>query len=76
MSLNLRRRHLNEGQRQWCAAKIANLAHGQKQSGKFAAHSNLASWGLDALRRAGDGCHCCRSAAMRHLERGAIVAAL
>jgi N6-adenosine-specific RNA methylase IME4/ParB-like chromosome segregation protein Spo0J len=32
VSLNLRRRHLNEGQRAWVAAKLANLSDGQRAS--------------------------------------------
>jgi hypothetical protein len=37
VSLNLRRRHLDESQRAMVAAKLAVLAHGQRQTGKFAA---------------------------------------
>lgn len=37
VSLNLRRRHLNEGQRAWVAAQIANLAHGQKSETQICA---------------------------------------
>jgi N6-adenosine-specific RNA methylase IME4 len=37
ISLNLRRRHLDESQRAMVAAKLAVLAHGQHQTGKFAA---------------------------------------
>ena len=37
VSLNLRRRHFDESQRAWVAAKLANLPHGTNQwSGKFA----------------------------------------
>jgi hypothetical protein len=37
VSLNLKRRHLDESQRGVVGAKIAKLEHGQRQSGKFAA---------------------------------------
>lgn len=37
ISANLKRRHLNEGQRAFVAAKIATLGHGQTKTGKFAA---------------------------------------
>ena len=37
VSLNLHRRQLNESQRAWVAAKLAKLAHGQRQSGQLAA---------------------------------------
>src|SRR5215813_6938268 len=37
VSLNLRRRHLDESQRAMVAAKLAKLAHGQRQSGQLAA---------------------------------------
>jgi N6-adenosine-specific RNA methylase IME4 len=36
ISLNLKRRHLNESQRAWVASKIATLGDGQRQVGKFA----------------------------------------
>jgi N6-adenosine-specific RNA methylase IME4 len=36
ISANLRRRHLNEGQRAMLAAKLATLRDGQRQVGKFA----------------------------------------
>lgn len=37
VSLNLRRRHLSEGQRAWVAAQIANLTHGQKAEAQICA---------------------------------------
>jgi hypothetical protein len=36
VSLNLKRRHLNESQRAMVAKKLATLEHGQRQTGKFA----------------------------------------
>jgi ParB-like chromosome segregation protein Spo0J len=36
VSLNLKRRHLNESQRAIVAKKLATLEHGQRQTGKFA----------------------------------------
>lgn len=32
VSLNLRRRHLSEGQRAWVASRISSLGHGQKKA--------------------------------------------
>jgi hypothetical protein len=36
LSLNLKRRHLDESQRAMVAKKVATLEHGQRQTGKFA----------------------------------------
>src|SRR5437899_1040669 len=36
VSLNLKRRHLDESQRAMVAKKLATLEHGQRQTGKFA----------------------------------------
>jgi len=38
VSLNLRRRHLNEGQRAWVAAKLANIQNGGDRTGKQSAN--------------------------------------
>jgi len=58
VSLNLRRRHLDESQRAMVAAKLAKLAHGQRQSGQLAAvptqaeAATMLSVGERSLRRA------------------------
>lgn len=43
VSLNLRRRHLSEGQRAWAAAQIANLSHGGDRKSDQAANLPVVS---------------------------------
>ena len=43
VSLNLRRRHLNEGQRAWVAAQLANIEHGGDRRSDQAANLPLVS---------------------------------
>jgi N6-adenosine-specific RNA methylase IME4 len=57
VSLNLRRRHLSEGQRAWVAAQIANLDHGQKKADSAIALSQpeaaaMLNVSVDSVKRA------------------------